>query len=198
MASQLGTWAFQRLYIHFMIFSYHVWCSGWIYLVLSVTCAWKNRDSVASQVWGSCHEGGCEASRRTAPGEASGWKWSLLKDGKQKESQWFHFMISCWRSQKLWSRPPGTSFLSEPLKLEGQPHFWHFFTSDMFFASCVNFQTGNVWMWKLDGLPPNGIVDRQRSGHLVSPLVSHWENLQLGYFGNTNESRIFSKLYMTL
>ena len=45
--------------------------------------------------------------------------------------------------------------------------------------------------------PPDGIVYRQRSGrsgHLVSPLVSHWENLQLGYFGNTNESRIFSKL----
>ena len=42
---------------------------------------------------------------------------------------------------------------------------------------------------------PQWIVYRQRSGHLVSPLVSHWENLQLGYFGNTNESRIFRKLY---
>ena len=117
-------------------------------------------------------------------------RWKL-----QKESQWFHFMISCWTWQKLWSRQPGTSFLSEPLKLERQPPFLHFFTSDMFFGSCVNFQTGNIWMWKLDGLPPNGIVYRQRSGHLVSPLVSHWANLQLGYFGNTNESRIFRKLY---
>lgn len=95
LASHLGNLAFQRLYIHFMIFSYHVWYSGWIYLFLSLTCAWKNRDSVASsQVWGSCHEGGCEASRRTAPGEASGWKWSLLKDGNCRRNHsgftWFH------------------------------------------------------------------------------------------------------------
>ena len=66
-----------------------------------------------SQVWGSRHEGGCEASRRTAPGAVSN-SWKMGVQNRRNHSGFNYFMISCWTWQNMWSQTTTRQLILEP------------------------------------------------------------------------------------